>query len=92
MVVHLLIDCPYSHRNETALIVPRLKAFGMNRGVRQEANLGSLAFQDYWLVCREPGCGRKYPVRDSIPVMLVEEGDKWINVTEDDLPLPPPPE
>ena len=28
-----------------------------------------------WLVCRD--CGRKYPIRDSIPVMLISEGDKY---------------
>ena len=31
---------------------------------------------DVWLVCQEEGCGRKYPIRDDIPVMLIEEGDK----------------
>lgn len=41
-----------------------------------------------WLVCRD--CDRKYPIRDDIPVMLIDEGDKWINVKIEDLPLPPP--
>jgi len=46
--------------------------------------------QEAWLVCRE--CGRKYPIRHDIPVMLISEGDKWINVAVADLPIPPPPE
>jgi hypothetical protein len=41
-----------------------------------------------WLVCQEPDCGRKYPIRDDIPVMLIEEGDKWIHVAVEDLPVP----
>jgi len=31
---------------------------------------------EVWLVCQEEGCGRKYPIRDDIPIMLIEEGDK----------------
>lgn len=46
--------------------------------------------QDSWLVCQEPDCGRKYPIRDEIPVMLVEEGDKWVGTRVEDLPIPPP--
>jgi len=48
--------------------------------------------KDTWLVCQEPHdyCGRKYPILDDIPVMLIEEGDKWISVPEDELPVPPP--
>ena len=46
--------------------------------------------KDTWLVCQEPGCGRKYPILDDIPVMLIDEGDKWVKVTEEDLPVPPP--
>jgi len=39
-----------------------------------------------WLVCRD--CARKYPIRDDIPVMLIDEGDKYINVAVADLPNP----
>ena len=46
--------------------------------------------KDTWLVCQEADCGRKYPIRDDIPVMLIDEGDKWIRVAESDLPVPPP--
>ncbi len=44
--------------------------------------------RETWLVCQD--CGRKYPIRDDIPVMLIEEGDKWQSVPEADLPVPPP--
>jgi hypothetical protein len=41
-----------------------------------------------WLVCQEADCGRKYPIRDDIPVMLIEEGDKWITTSAENLPEP----
>ncbi len=41
-----------------------------------------------WLVCLEPDCGRKYPIKEDIPVMLIDEGDKWINTPVEDLPQP----
>lgn len=44
--------------------------------------------RDTWLVCRN--CGRKYPIVEDIPVMLIEEGDKWANTAVDQLPVPPP--
>ena len=53
-------------------------------------NPGLLDYVGNWLICKD--CDRKYPVRDDIPVMLIEEGDKWINVAVEDLPVPPPAE
>jgi uncharacterized protein YbaR (Trm112 family) len=38
-----------------------------------------------WLVCQEEGCNRKYPIRDDIPIMLIEEGDKYRDVPVDQL-------
>jgi uncharacterized protein YbaR (Trm112 family) len=35
---------------------------------------------DKWLVCQNPECRRKYPIRDDIPIMLIEEGTKYIDV------------
>ena len=43
-----------------------------------------------WLICVEAGCGRKYPIREDIPVMLIEEGDKWVDTPIDQLPDPGP--
>jgi len=45
-------------------------------------------YRQSWLICQD--CGRKYPIRDDIPVMLIEEGDKWIAISKEDLPVPPP--
>lgn len=36
-------------------------------GVRQEGE---------WIICTGAGCGLRYPIRDGIPVMLVEEAEK----------------
>jgi uncharacterized protein YbaR (Trm112 family) len=41
-----------------------------------------------WLVCQEEGCDRKYPIRDDIPIMLIEEGDKYRDVPVDQLGTP----
>jgi uncharacterized protein YbaR (Trm112 family) len=45
-------------------------------------------YKDTWFICND--CARKYPIVDDIPVMLIEEGDKWINTSDDKLPVPPP--
>jgi hypothetical protein len=44
--------------------------------------------KDSWLICED--CGRKYPIVEDIPVMLITEGDKWQKTPEKGLPIPPP--
>jgi len=44
--------------------------------------------KDSWLVCTD--CSRKYPIVEDIPVMLIDEGDKWVDTAADALPVPPP--
>jgi uncharacterized protein len=43
-----------------------------------------------WLVSAESK--HKYPIKDGLPIMLVDEGAKWINTEVEDLPVPPPAE
>jgi uncharacterized protein YbaR (Trm112 family) len=71
-----ILRCPHCVSGET-------RKAGEDPGRLQMAH-------DYWLVCQEPDCGRKYPIRDEIPVMLIDEGDKWIDTPVEDLPVPPP--
>jgi uncharacterized protein len=47
-------------------------------------------YRESWLICQD--CGRKYPIREDIPVMLIDEGDKWVDVAKENLPVPPPEE
>jgi uncharacterized protein len=41
-----------------------------------------------WLYCADSGY--KYPIRNGIPVMLVDEGARWVDTPVADLPVPPP--
>jgi uncharacterized protein YbaR (Trm112 family) len=43
-------------------------------------------FKDVWLIA---DCTRKYPIREGIPVMLAEEGEKWMEVEPENLPTWP---
>jgi uncharacterized protein YbaR (Trm112 family) len=45
-------------------------------------------YKESWLICKD--CDRKYPVVEDIPVMLIDEGDKWKATQKDTLPIPPP--
>ena len=57
--------------------------------VREKPGLLKLE-RETWLVCQEADCGRKYPIRDDIPVMLIDVGTKWMQTAVADLPVPPP--
>ena len=52
--------------------------------VREKEGLLDL-YKETWLICRD--CGRKYPIVEDIPVMLIEEGDKYADVAVDDLDI-----
>jgi len=36
---------------------------------------GSLRFEDTRIIC--PACRKAYPIRDEIPVMLIDEAQPW---------------
>lgn len=42
--------------------------------------------RESWLICNN--CDRKYPIRNEIPVMLIEEGDKFVSTSVEQLPDP----
>ena len=58
-----ILRCPYCVSGET-------RRPGSDPGRLQLIN-------NVWLVCTEAGCNRKYPIREDIPIMLIEEGDKY---------------
>jgi uncharacterized protein len=55
--------------------------------VRNGPNAGLLDLvKETWLVCHD--CSRKYPIKNDIPVMLIEEGDKYVKTPVDQLGAP----
>jgi len=58
--------------------------------VRDGPDAGQLEHAGSWLICQD--CERKYPIRDDIPVMLIEEGDRFRSIPRQELPEIPPPE
>ncbi len=70
-----ILRCPYCVSGET-------------RKPGDDPGRLELVQNETWLVCLEPDCGRKYPIKEDIPVMLIDEGDKWINTAVADLPQP----
>ncbi|MGC9398678.1 MAG: Trm112 family protein [Anaerolineae bacterium] len=72
-----ILRCPYCVSGET------------RRTDKENPGQLDLVREESWLVCVD--CGRKYPIRDDIPVMLIKVGEKWMDTEIDDLPVPPPP-
>ena len=71
-----ILRCPYCIKDDTR---------------DSDKDPGTLTLErEYWLVCKT--CERKYPIRDFIPAMLIEEGEKWIKIPVAELPSPPTPE
>lgn len=70
-----ILRCPYCVSGET-------------RKPGDDPGRLELVHDGKWLVCTEPDCGRKYPIKEDIPVMLIEEGDKWRDTPVDQLPDP----
>jgi uncharacterized protein YbaR (Trm112 family) len=58
--------------------------------VSEGPEAGHLDHAGNWLICQD--CERAYPIRDNIPVMLIEEGDRFRGVPRAELPEVPPPE
>ncbi len=53
--------------------------------VRNAPDAGMLDLvRETWLVCRD--CGRKYPIKNDIPIMLIDEGDKYKDTPVEQLP------
>lgn len=70
-----ILRCPYCVSGET-------RKSGDDPGRLELVHNGT------WLVCQEPDCGRKYPIKEDIPVMLIDEGNKWVSTAIKDLPEP----
>lgn len=44
-------------------------------------------YKNSYLICAD--CGRKYPIVDDIPIMLIDEGAKYIDLDAESLEIPP---
>ncbi len=70
-----ILRCPYCVSGDT-------------RKPGDDPGLLELVHDGAWLICQESDCDRKYPIKEDIPVMLIDEGDKWANTAIEDLPDP----
>ncbi len=73
-----ILRCPYCVSGET------------RREDIEDPGRLDLVREESWLVCQD--CERKYPIRDDIPVMLIEVGETWMETPTEELPVPPPEE
>ncbi len=73
-----ILRCPYCVSGET------------RREGKEDPGRLDLVRENSWLICQD--CDRKYPIREDIPIMLIEVGEKWRGTPVADLPVPPPEE
>ena len=78
------------HQEEVVVSQELLEILRCPSCVRDGPDAGALDRDGNWLICRD--CDRKYPIRDEIPVMLVEEGERFQAVPTKELPAVPPAE
>lgn len=75
--------------NQELLEILRCPACVSGPTRKEGADPGRLVLvKDTWLVCQEKDCGRKYPIKNDIPIMLIEEGDKHKNTAVEQLGIP----
>jgi len=72
--------------NQELLEILRCPACVSGPDRKEGADPGRLVlYKDVWLVCQEKECGRKYPIKNDIPIMLIEEGDKYVKTPVEQL-------
>ena len=84
----MLLHRQQKQREDTVVSQELLEILRCPSCVRNGADSGLLDHVDDWLICRD--CDRKYPIRDDVPNMLIEEGDRFRNVPRQRLPQIPP--
>lgn len=55
---------------------------------KEKENQGKLSlYKESWLICED--CERNFPIINDIPVLLLEEAEKWMETEKKKLPIPP---
>lgn len=82
-----------SDQNDLPISAELLEILRCPEAVQETEKFGSdpgrlRLVKNSWLVSDDSGL--KYPIREGIPIMLIDEGKKWRDTADADLPVPPP--